>query len=86
MVPSGDRGEPVEAEPRPRRGEGGGKPAPRLGGLGGSEIEKERKFGRGSEQKKFRKTEGDLHADPMGRRIQGESGGGGSWMLWQCGS
>ena len=58
---------------RPSRGQGGGrgggKPPPGLGGLGGSEIEKERKFGRGSEQKKFRKTEGDLHADPMGRRI-----------------
>ena len=51
-----------EAEPRPRRGEGGGKPPPGLGGSGESDWKGE-KLG-GSEEKK-----GDLHADPMGRRI-----------------
>ena len=65
--------------------EGGGKPPPRLGGLGGSEVQKERKI-YGSEKKEnrieeqFEKnssedqrngdgTAGDLHADPVGRRI-----------------
>ena len=56
----------------------GGKPAPGLGVLGGSEDRKEDRFGgseeRGSERRKVRRikrTEGDLHADPMRRRIRG---------------
>ena len=57
-------------------GRGGGKPPPGLGGLGGSEDRKEDRFGgseeRGSERRKvrrIRRTQGALHADPMGRRI-----------------
>ena len=41
---------------------GGGKSPPGLGGLGGSDWNGE-KFGRSEEKK------GDLHADPIGRRI-----------------
>ena len=54
---------------------GVGKPPPGLGGLGGSEVQKERKFG-GSEKRgsgrrivrRIRRTAGALHADLVGRR------------------
>ena len=61
----------------PSRGRGvgrwGGKPPPGLGGFGGLEVQKERRFGGsgkgGSERGGTGRTSGALHADPMGRRI-----------------
>ena len=57
-----------------KEGEGGGKPPPRLGGLGRSEDRKDEKLGgseeRGSERREVRRIkriERDLHADPVGR-------------------
>ena len=65
-----DRHQTPPAEPRPSRGEGGS------GGWGGSENWKKDRFGesekRGSARRKIRRirrTEGDLHAYPMGRQI-----------------
>ena len=66
--------ETIRAEDK--EGSRGGKPPPGLGVLGGSEVQKERKFG-GSEKKmigktrvyRIRRTAGALHADPVGRRI-----------------
>ena len=46
-----DRHQKEGTEPRPRRGEGGRKPLPGLGALGGSEVQKERTFG-GSEERR----------------------------------
>ena len=43
--PVDDKGKMEPAEPRPMRGEGGGKPPPGFGGLGGSEDRKEEKLG-----------------------------------------
>ena len=54
-------------------GRGGGKPPPGLGGLGGSEVQKEKRFGGsvkgGSERRGIGRAAGDSHADPMGRPI-----------------
>ena len=57
MVPGGDWGETSQPGRGQGGGTGGGKPPPGLGGLGRSEIQTERKFGRGSEQK-FQKNGG----------------------------
>ena len=51
----------------------GGKPPLGLAGLGGSEVQKRRRFGGSekgvSERRRIGRTAGDLHADPMGGRI-----------------